>query len=658
MTPDRRLRHSLTPSADEGRAPPRPSSVSPFAWLAATIRAASKLFSSLRDRATDREGDSSASPGASAARPVTGEDDRLRAVFEHSPVGIAILDRSFAIVHANAAFEHFLGYDLTSLVGRPVIEFATDDDRPATAKLLSEVGVQARAAGSVEARFLRGNQSIGWGALSVSMSGAAPDSTFVAVLQDVTERKTLEAQLVHEASHDPLTGLPNRVLFRDRVEHALTRTSRDPEQIAVIFLDLDNFKVVNDTQGHGAGDRLLQIVARRLLSATRGCDTVARIGGDEFAVLLEQLGSGGGAEAVLDRIVTALRAPAELETDRTVGASASMGIAFYSGEEGAEDLLRNADVAMYEAKLHSRGRWITFDPTMHVALIDRVTMEADLTKALERCQLAERPRLANTGRFPSFEVAPAGQTEFSVVYQPIVNLTTGRISALEALARWEHPQRGPVSPEAFIPVAERTGAITALGRWVLHEACVKGAGWNRSRPDDPITITVNLSGKQLEHEGVAAEVAAIVQDAGLAPQHLVLEITETVIMQNAESTLARLTELKRIGVRLAIDDFGTGYSSLSYLQRFPVELLKIDRVFTDALRQGVRDDALIRTILALAEMLSLGTVAEGIEDAEQCERLRNLGCTAGQGYLFGRPLIAAQVDALLAEPTLLPIATE
>lgn len=585
-----------------------------------------------------------------SAAPNEGSDRLLRAVVEHSAVGIALLDRSSSIVHANAAFERILGYQMAELSGRRITDFSSAEDAEAAASMVRDVSTQVCENGAVETRFVRRDGCIAWGALSVSSAGENADGQLVAVLQDVTERKALEAKLVHQATHDSLTQLPNRALFRERVDHALSRSAREAARIAVIFLDLDTFKVVNDTQGHGAGDRLLQVVAQRLLSATRGCDSVARLGGDEFAVLLEQVDALGGAEAAVMRIISSLRQPVELAPDQSVSVCASFGISVYSGMEGAEELLRNADVAMYEAKQRSPGRWVVFDPSMQTALSERVTLEADLRRALERCQLLERPHLANTGVFTAYVEHTDPGNEFAVWYQPIVDLASGEIVAIEALARWTHPTRGAIGPELFIPVAERSGMIVALGRWVLREACRQAAQWNASRGESPLRVTVNLSGKQLEHEGIAEEVASVLHETALRPDHLILEITETVIMQNAESTLARLRELKRLGVGLAIDDFGTGYSSLSYLQRFPVNIVKIDRVFADGLLHGEEGVAIIRTILALAEMLKLRTIAEGVENACQAKQLKALGCYAGQGYLFGRPLTPLELEALLPSP--------
>lgn len=567
-------------------------------------------------------------------------------LFDRSAIGVALLDGAGAIVHANAAVSRLLGMDAAAVHGRQLFDFAPPEDA-ALIRSRTSLGHGAQGAATLEARLVRPDGTLVWGSLAISPADVDERVRFTVIVQDLTDRKAVEAKLVHQAYHDPLTALANRELFHDRVTHALALRERDAKTLAVIFLDLDNFKNVNDTQGHGAGDRLLQVVARRLQNATRGCDTVARLGGDEFGILVEHMDARAGAETVAERIVTALREPISLDGNRALLTGGSMGIAVYSGSEDTEALLRNADVAMYEAKQHAPGRWIVFDPSMHAALIERVTLEADLRQALERCQILERPRLANTGLYLAYEPRPAAPSEFAVAYQPIVDLATGRITGVEALARWTHPQRGEVSPETFIPAAERGGLIAVLGRWILREACRQAAAWNANRPGAPITITVNLSAKQLAFDGFANELAAILDETGLEARQLLLEITETAIMHNAESTLERLHQLKELGVGLAIDDFGTGYSSLSYLQRFPVDVVKIDRTFTDRLRTQGDGAALIRTILALADLLELKTIAEGVEDATQLDQLRALGCNAVQGFLYGRPLAASEVEGVL-----------
>jgi diguanylate cyclase (GGDEF)-like protein/PAS domain S-box-containing protein len=585
-------------------------------------------------------------PRSKRAKPNDGRERLLQAFVEHSPVGIALLDRTAKVVQANAAFARILGFAVDEATGRRITDLNDPEDAAAISSLVRRVGSRPRDNGAVETRFIRQDGEVVWGALTVSSTGKKTDGQLVAVLHDVTERKALEAKLVHEATHDALTQLPNRVLFRERVEHSLARCARKAERSAVIFLDLDAFKGVNDTQGHDAGDSLLKVVAQRLLSATRGCDTVARLGGDEFAILLEQVDALAGAEAAVARIMCALRQPIEFENNESVTVTASYGIAVYSGIEQGEDLLRNADVAMYEAKHRARGRWVIFDPAMQEALSERVTLEGDLRRAVKQYQLRERPGLENTGVFAALDSRPL-ENELTVCYQPIVDLRSGQITSIEALARWTHPTRGEISPDQFIAIAELSGVVVPLGACVLRDAVKQAARWRATYGDSP-SVTVNLSGSQLEHDGIAAEIDAVLREAQLAPAQLVLEITETAIMQNAETMLARLHDLKGLGVGLAIDDFGTGYSSLSYLQRLPVDIVKIDQLFTRDLRDGDQGIAFMRTIIALARALNLRTVAEGVEDELQRQLLSDLGCEAGQGYLLGRPVTAREISALLS----------
>ena len=588
-----------------------------------------------------------ARPASRVAKPVANQDQAhwLQAVFEHSALGIARLDRSARILNVNGAFERFFGRNAGDLSGRAFREFAVAEDSEAIVTLVAEVGAGRSASASREIRFVRPDARIAWGSIVLSRAGDRRDDGLIAVVQDVSERKALEAKLLHQAFHDSLTGLANRALFRDRVEHALEHGAREPERIGVLFIDLDDFKAINDTHGHAAGDRVLQSVADVLLNATRGCDTVCRLGGDEFAVLLERLNQEEGPEVAAQRIVNNLARPIETMTGQRVTVSASIGIALRDAAESRDDLLRNADVALYEAKTRSRGRWIVYDPAMHAALVDKVSLEADLRAAIERCQLAHRPGLEKTGTYPRFGESSAPQTQISLAYQPIVDMASDTITGYEALVRWSHPERGIIAPSTFIPVAEDSGLVMALGRWVLRTACHQASQWNARGSDAPITVTVNLSGRQLQDEGLAFDVDRALRESGLDPSCLILEMTESVIMHESAAALARLHEVKALGVRIAIDDFGTGYSSLSHLQQFPVDILKIDRSFLQRMHQGPNDAALIRTIIALAKLLSLRTIAEGVEDCEQQEQLRHLGCDSAQGFLFGRPMSADEVDA-------------
>lgn len=433
------------------------------------------------------------------------------------------------------------------------------------------------------------------------------------------ENRTLEAKLVYQAFHDSLTGLANRAHFRDRSEHALER-ARTGERIAVLLLDLDNFKSVNDSLGHGEGDKLLQVVAERLLRATRGCDTVARIGGDEFAILLDGLQSDEDAMTVVERIALGLRNPVQLR-GRQATVAASIGIAYASGDEDIDELLRNADVAMYSVKDTGKGRHAVFQQEMYTALLERLEMEADLRLALDRGELR-------------------------VLYQPIVKLETSSIIGVEALVRWHHADRDTTSA-GFIPLAEETGLIIPIGRWVLAEACRQGRRWQLASPNAVPSISVNISGRQLQDPGFVRELAALLAETRLSPEHLILEITESVVMSTDKTVLARLHDLKSLGVRLAIDDFGTGYSNLSSLQSFPLDILKIDKTFVTRIAEQGGDAALASTIVGLAAALQLRTVAEGIEDSEQRNQLLALGCGYGQGYLFAQPITAEEVTVMM-----------
>jgi diguanylate cyclase (GGDEF)-like protein len=426
------------------------------------------------------------------------------------------------------------------------------------------------------------------------------------------------ADTVRHAFNDPLTGLPNRALLLDRMELTLGRGEREGKVVTVLFLDLDGFKLVNDSLGHLAGDRLLIDVARRLDGCVRRGDTVARLGGDEFAILLGEIGEQDRAAGVAERVIDAFGEPFDL-LGREVFVSASIGIA--SGLDEPDDLLRNADVAMYRAKRAQPGTYATFERSMHEAVVQRLELEADLRRVIDRDELV-------------------------LHYQPIVDLAQGRVTGVEALLRWDHPQRGLVAPLQFVPMAEETGLIVALGRWVLDEACRQAAAWRAELGAGAPWVSVNISGRQLVDSGLARDVRAALAAADLPPEALAVEITETVLVQDVKLAVERLEELRGLGVLVAIDDFGTGYSSLRYLRRFPADLLKVAKPFVDGL-DDPKDAALVQTILALGRSLGLVAIAEGIETADQHRRLAALGCPLGQGYLFARPVPPDALDALL-----------
>jgi diguanylate cyclase (GGDEF)-like protein len=437
--------------------------------------------------------------------------------------------------------------------------------------------------------------------------------------RDVSERKAFEEQLAHQAFHDPVTGLANRALFGERVRHAVTRARRDHIGLAVIFIDLDDFKTINDSLGHAAGDQVLLEVGKRLATSIRASDTAARFGGDEFAVLLEGVESAQEAADTAERILEALAVPLAIEHKELV-TRASMGISMVAGEApaDAEEMIRNADAAMYIAKRDGKGGYRMFEPAMHEGVLARLELRGDLQRAL-------------------------ASDQFELHYQPVVRLGDGRISGVEALLRWRHPERGLVPPDQFIPFAEEIGLIVPIGRWVLREGCRQAVLMQRALPsDEPLSMAVNLSVKQLQHSDIVGDVRDALADSGLEPASLTLEITETVMMTDTDLVVARLKELKELGVRLAMDDFGTGYSSLSYLSKFPVDILKMDRSF---LREDASPETagLTTAVVSLGDTLDLEVVAEGIELSEQWTTLRELGCDKGQGFFFARPMASDTV---------------
>jgi diguanylate cyclase (GGDEF)-like protein len=435
--------------------------------------------------------------------------------------------------------------------------------------------------------------------------------------------KRLE-QLTRQAFRDPLTNLPNRALFMDRLSHGLTRAQRRHEHLAVLFLDLDRFKVVNDTLGHSVGDQLLVEVSYRLSLTLRPGDTVARLGGDEFGILLDEVADAETAEAVAVRIEEALGKPYPFE-GREVFVTASIGIALSSAKLATpEEVLRDADLAMYHAKAKGKARHEVFDGTMGAPALDRMDLEMDLRSAISR-------------------------QEFRLHYQPILQLDTGKITEVEALIRWQHEKRGLLQPDDFIGLTEETGLIVPIGQWVLAEACKQARIWQTEYPSSPsLVMSVNLSAKQFLHPLLVDEITQALRETGLAPSCLKLEITESTVMQDAPATLAKLRELKDLGVRLAIDDFGTGYSSLGYLKRFPVDTLKIDRSFVKGLAHDSGDSAIVRAVVTVAKSLNMDVTAEGVETEAQLAELKALGCDQGQGFLFARPVSAERVAPLLA----------
>ena len=591
-------------------------------WLSCTLAPMSPgvrnsdLLAILRDVTDDRL----------ASDTVRTSEARLRAVFNQAAIAIALLDLDGVFVEVNPAVEQLLGYDGVGLIGRRWNSFSPPEDRENTSAMVATLQARQRENVTLEQRFVRADGRVLWTQLTISrVDNPSGSAGLIAMLQDITERRALEAQLTWQAFHDPLTNLANRALFRERVDRALSKRSGAPGSVAVLFLDLDNFKTINDSKGHAAGDQLLFEVGRRLLSATRGCDTVARLGGDEFAILIDNVRVAADCVRVADRIQQSMQQPVQLD-DAEVTVSTSIGIVRDAGDETADDILRNADVAMYNAKQRGKGRHSLFEPGMHDKAVERLRLQTDLRVAIDN-------------------------SEITLAYQPIVTLDDGLPCGFEALARWTHPEFGPVSPATFIPLAEETGMIVALGSHILKLACTQATHWN-ALPGlrSPIGISVNLSGRQLEEPLVVSHVREALEVSGLDPARLTLEITESALVHNSDTMRERLFQLKDLGIALAIDDFGTGYSSLSYIQQFPVDVLKIDRSFVEGLGRATGTDAaLARTIIALGASLQLRTVAEGIEVEAQRAILRELGCELGQGFLYARPMQAGEVEHWLGE---------
>jgi diguanylate cyclase (GGDEF)-like protein/PAS domain S-box-containing protein len=551
------------------------------------------------------------------------------AVAANSSDALLVLDETGEILNESPQFAALLGLPGVSTRGNRTTGFFTAVDAADAASYFARALLAPGDVFESEGEVIRADGRRMWiGSRMVNLLDD-PDVTGVVLnLHDATHRKEAEQELAHQSFHDALTGLPNRALFSDRVEQALRRDRRSRLDPAVIYLDLDGFKGVNDSLGHEAGDLLLCEVSRRLLNAVRAGDAVTRLGADEFAVLIEQSSSPlDEAEEVTRRVLQALDVPVEVES-RLVTVSASVGIAVADADSTASSLIRDADVAMYRAKASGKGRSVVYEPAMREAAVERLRLETDLVHAMAADQ-------------------------FRLDYQPVVDLATGRVIGFEALLRWDHPELGVVPPDKFIPIAEDNGLIVQIGRWVLDEACRQAAQWRAELPENgDISMAVNVSARQIASPNLAQHVAQALAASGLAPASLVLELTETVLVHDAELAARRLQELRRLGIRLAVDDFGTGYSSLSYLRQFPFDILKVDKSFVATITDADAIPAIVRGLLDLGHTLGLETVAEGVEDVVQRDALRLHGCDLAQGYLFARPMgPEAAGDLLTREPS-------
>jgi diguanylate cyclase (GGDEF)-like protein/PAS domain S-box-containing protein len=551
---------------------------------------------------------------------------RNRAI-EASSNGIMICDGKdpeMPILYVNPAFERITGFGAEEVVGRnPRFLSGGDEDQKGVIDIRESIhrGVETEAV----VRNYRKDGSLFWNELSVAPVRDADGgvSHYVSVFNDITERKRYEEQLEHHAGHDPLTDLLNRNLLIDRLEQSIVYARRSHRLLAVLLLDLDRFKVINESLGHGQGDELLRMVANRLTGCVRPGDTVARLGGDEFVIALAEVAEVDDVGMMGRKIQEALIRPFHL-SGRELFVTASIGISFYPRDGGdGETLIRNADVAMYLAKTEGGNQFRFFAPEMNLRVMETLEMEADLRRALER-------------------------DEFLLYYQPTVDLASGRISGCEALLRWRHPEKGLVPPDAFIPLAEETGLIVPLGDWVLRETCRQSREW-RKAGIPVITISVNLSARQFRQADLVEKVQQGIEDAGMDPQKLILELTESMIMHDPAGAAETMHRLKGLGIGLSLDDFGTGYSSLNYLRRFPVDTLKIDRSFITDVTSDAGAAAVATSVVAIAHSLRLTAIAEGVETKEQLAFVRESRCDGLQGYYFSKPLPADEIVRLLRE---------
>ncbi len=547
-------------------------------------------------------------------------DVRMTAMLQRSSDLVTVISADGTVRYQSPAAGWVLGLDPKAFLQRNLTELMHPDDELAAFAKIHRVLNGPTGEAQFSARWKHADGT--WRHTETVVTNLMDDPSVAGLVlntRDVSDRKQLEQELAHRNLHDPLTDLANRALFKESVERALRRTGRNGRSVAVVFLDVDDFKHVNDSLGHEAGDRLLAKVADRIRTCVRPYDVAARLGGDEFSILLENADLRV-ASSVADRILREMDEPIQVD-GREISTQCSLGIAVGGPGDDVEDLLRNADVAMYTAKAKGKSRYEVFEPAMNASAVERMELAAELRKAVEGHQ-------------------------FILHYQPIVGLKDGQILGVEALVRWKHPERGFVGPNDFIPTAEETGLIVPIGRWVLNEACRQLRQWQDRHGDLPLTMSVNASVKQLQDPRFVNDVRTALATTGLDPMSLTLEITETVLMSDTEEVLARLEELRAVGVRLAIDDFGTGYASLGYLARFPLNVLKVDRSFIQGVgtKQG---SSLTPVMVSIGRSLGLQTVAEGVENASQVAQLRELGFDAAQGFLFSRPAAADEIDALL-----------
>ena len=555
--------------------------------------------------------------------------EHSRSLVHNSSDIITVVDHEGCIRYQTPSVGWVLGLPPATLIGRRMRDLVHPEDVRAFADYLALVG-ESTTVQPIPVSVRMRHRTGAWLFVETAGNNLLQDPAVAGIVlttRDVSDRRALEDQLRHQAFHDSLTGLPNRALFLQQVRQAESEHAQRTTPLAVLFVDLDNLKLVNDSSGHEGGDALLCTVAARMSEGTRPGDTVARLGGDEFAILLVGSDTAGKAPEVAARLLAALTEPVTIG-GRSTRPSVSIGVATSDALGGAKDIVRAADAAMYSAKKAGKGRIEVFQPRHHAAEMDRQQLRADLQQALDGHQ-------------------------FVLHYQPIVDLMTGAITSFEALLRWQHPTRGLLPPSEFISLAEESDLILGIGRWVLNEACQHASSWQHSGSRGAgVKVSVNISARQFNDAGLVTEVYTALNSAQLDPRLLTIELTETLLLQNSTVTMSRIAGLQALGLTLALDDFGTGYSSLSYLRRFPINILKMDKSFLDDVPGNTQDEAVVRAIVDLGATLNLQLVAEGVETHEQAQALADLGCPFGQGYYFARPVPFHQALQLIAQPSL------
>jgi diguanylate cyclase (GGDEF)-like protein/PAS domain S-box-containing protein len=562
-------------------------------------------------------------------------EQRFRSAFDHA-AGMGLVAPDGRWVQVNKSLCDMLGFSEAELLLGTFQRITHPDDLNLILEQLNKLREGTISSLQLEQRYFHKKGQVRWVLLSVATIKDTQNhsANLIFQMQDISDRKQAEKKLVHDAFHDALTGLPNRMFFMDQLKQSVQRVKRTQQlPFAVLFLDFDKFKIINDSLGHMVGDQLLIAIAKRLRAGVRPGDTVARLGGDEFTILLDSLKSPDDAIDMARRLLSNLSEHFKVP-GREVFITASIGVALSTcGYEHAEDVLRDADTAMYRAKSLGRARYEIFDKGMHAQATDLMQIETDLWRALER-------------------------DELTLDYQPIVSLQTGRIAGFEALLRWLHPSRGVVSPLEFISVAEETGLIIPMGQWVLNQACRQTREWQKRYPQKPpLQISVNLSPKQFMQRDLIDQISLALDGGGLSPASLKVEITEGMVMQNVESTMQMLGQLQALGVAISLDDFGTGYSSLSYLHRFPISTLKIDQSFVSSMSNNQESLEIVRTILGLARNLKMEVIAEGVETLEQAVELRAMNCDYGQGFYFSKALNANSAVRFLSSDSINKIST-